>query len=63
MSISLSASLTYGISITMASGVFTKVTTPVKDAALEAAKAARARWHLIDAKDQVNVVLVTERGL
>jgi len=33
--------------------VFTKVTTPVKDAALEAAKASKARWHLIDAKNQV----------
>ncbi len=31
----------------------TRLSMPVKDAALEAAKRAKPQWHLIDAKDQV----------
>lgn len=31
----------------------TRLSTPIKDAALEAAKRAKPQWHLIDAKDQV----------
>jgi len=37
-----------------ASAIFTRVSSTVKDAALEAAKKARPQWHLIDAKDQAS---------
>lgn len=36
------------------STIFTRVGTKVKDAALVAIDAAKPRWHLIDAKDQVS---------
>lgn len=35
----------------------TRISMPVKDAALEAAKRAKPQWHLVDAKDQVCVVV------
>ncbi|TFJ88025.1 hypothetical protein NSK_000379 [Nannochloropsis salina CCMP1776] len=38
---------------TAASAIFTRVSSTVKDAALEAVKKARPQWHLVDAKDQV----------
>lgn len=31
----------------------TRLSMPIKDAALEAAKRAKPQWHLVDAKDQV----------
>jgi hypothetical protein len=40
----------------MSKEIFTRMGTPVKDAALIALKAARPRWHLIDAKSQVSVM-------
>lgn len=36
----------------------TRLSMPIKDAALEAAKRAKPQWHLIDAKDQVRVVVL-----
>lgn len=39
---------------TAASAIFTRVSSTVKDAALEAVKKARPQWHLVDAKDQAS---------